>query len=344
MTKVDIISGFLGSGKTTLIKKLLQEKLSAEKVVIIENEFGEIGIDGTILKNAGTEVKEMNSGCICCTLAGSFETTIQEVIQQFNPERIIIEPSGVGKLSEIIKACQAPKLKANLHINMLITVVDVFKFERYLANFGEFFENQIKYAKTILLSRTEKAPQEKLEKIVSAIKKINTKANIVTTTLESLKAERFIAIAEQDAAETLEGQVKKMVLQQGAPVGRCKCGHSHSEEHQSSGSEQETHHHHCADEIFEVWGIETPRIFSVEELRNRLALLENVSVYGVALRGKGFLQVDQASWIQFDYVPGEIQIREVEPEYTGRICIIGSHLNKNGLEKLFHAGAYNGAE
>ncbi|NCC16589.1 MAG: GTP-binding protein [Clostridia bacterium] len=342
MTKVDIISGFLGSGKTTLIKKLLEEKLSGEKVVIIENEFGEIGIDGTILKNAGTEVKEMNAGCICCTLAGSFEKTIQEVIQQYKPERIIIEPSGVGKLSEIIKACQSPKLKANLHINMLITVVDVFKFERYLANFGEFFENQIRYAKTIMMSRTEKAPQEKLEKIVSSIKKINAKANIVTTPLESLRAERLIAIAEQDTDETLEGQVKKMVLQQGMQVGRCKCGQSHRERHQPSG--QEFHPHHCADQVFEVWGIETPRIFPVEELKNKLALLENDSTFGVALRGKGFLQVDQVSWIQFDYVPGAIQIREVEPEYTGRVCIIGSHLNKPALEKLFYAGAYDGAE
>ena len=326
MTKIDIISGFLGAGKTTLIKKLLEEKFSTEKVVIIENEFGEIGIDGLLLKKSGIEVKELNAGCICCTLVGDFEKTIQEVIHKFDPERIIIEPSGVGKLSEVLKACEGLGLKGILQINMLITLVDVFKYEIYLANFGEFFENQIKYARTIILSRTQKAPQEKLEKVVNSIRKLNDKANIVTTPLESLKAEQIIAIAEQADTVSLEEQVKKMVLKEKMHSDCCKCDYEHQ-------------HHHGADEVFEVWGMETSKIFTEAGLKSIVAMLEKDGDFGFILRGKGFLQVDSRSWVQFDYVPGETKIMRVSPDYTGRVCIIGRNLNKNKLERLFHATA-----
>ncbi|MDD4844230.1 MAG: CobW family GTP-binding protein [Anaerotignum sp.] len=333
MTKIDIISGFLGSGKTTFIKKILEEKFLAEKVVLIENEFGQIGIDGILFKKSGIEIRELNSGCICCSLVGDFERTIQEVIEKFKPERIIIEPSGVGKLSEIIKACEAAKQGESLHINMLITVVDVLKLDIYLANFGEFFENQIKYAKTILLSKTQKASPEKVEKAVNTIQKINAKANIVTTPWEELSAEKILAIAEGDGTQALENEIKEL-LQRGMESEGCHCGHNHATEHHHDCCAHE-HHHHDADEIFTVWGKETPRIFSVEELRKMLVSLENADAFGDVLRGKGILQVENGAWVQFDYVPEEIQMSEISPDYTGKVCIIGSQLNTNALEKLF---------
>ena len=333
MIKIDIVSGFLGAGKTTFIKKLLEEKLSEEKVVLIENEFGQIGIDGTLLKKSGIEIKELNSGCICCTLVGDFEKTIQEVIEGLDPERIIIEPSGVGKLSEIIRACQAAKQGERLHINMLITVVDVLKLDNYLTNFGEFFENQIKYAKTILLSRTQKASPQKLEQAISTLRGLNGKANIVTTPWEGLSAEKMLAIAQQDGSESLESQLKELLQQEIHREEGCHCGHNHEDGHHHNCCAHE--HHHDADEVFAVWGTETPRIFSVEELQRMLGSLENGDTYGVILRGKGFLQVENGAWIQFDYVPGEIKIMEASPDYTGRICIIGSQLNTSALEKLF---------
>jgi len=336
--KVDIISGFLGAGKTTLIKKLLEEKLFSEKLVIIENEFGEIGIDGSLLKKSGIEVKELNSGCICCTLVGDFEKSIREVVEKFKPERIIIEPSGVGKLSEVLKACEATKLKEILQINMLITVVDVFKHELYLANFGEFFENQIKHARTIILSRIQKAPQEKLEKVVGSIRKLNGKANIVTTPWESLKAEQIVGVAEQDGAASLENQIKKVVLKRRLHSDSCKCGHEHRavHHHAGCGCGHDHGHDHNADEIFEVWGAETPRKFVEAELRKLLEQLGNKKCYGTVLRGKGILQNPEGNWFQFDYVPDEIQTGKTAPDYSGRLCIIGSGLNRKELGKLFH--------
>lgn len=358
MTKIDIISGFLGSGKTTLIKKLLDETLFHEKVVVIENEFGELGIDGAILKKSGIEIRELYSGCICCSLAGDFENTIQEVLHKFQPERIMIEPSGVAKLSEIIKACEIAALKEALCINMLITVVDVLKFEIYLTNFGEFFENQIAFAKTILLTRTEKVSTEALEQVILRIRKINEKGSIVTTPLESLKAEKILCVAEGDGSTVIEKLMQDVLVKreacrgphirshehhrEGCACGQehehyqegCSCGHDHKHKHDNCGCNHT--HQHNADEIFEVWGMETPRVFCEETLKNNLAMLEDESNFGMILRGKGFLQVDGA-WVQFDYTPGEIQIRMTEPDYTGKICIIGSKLNKNALEKLFQA-------
>ncbi|WP_312071605.1 GTP-binding protein [Anaerotignum propionicum] len=326
MTKIDIISGFLGSGKTTLIKKLLDETFFQEKIVVIENEFGEMGIDGAILKKSGIEIKELYSGCICCSLVGDFEQTIQEVIYKFHPERIIIEPSGVGKLSEVLKACKMAGLQDSLQINMLITVVDVLKFEMYLTNFGEFFKNQIAHAKTILLSRTEKASQEALEKVISDIRKINDMANVVTTPLENLNGEKIISIAEGNGVEALENLMEEVrVALRGPRLRSKKLNH-----HEGLGC----NHEHHADEVFEVWGMETPKAFNEERIKNNFAMLENESKFGVVLRGKGFLQVEDA-WIQFDYTPGEINVKRVEPEYTGKVCIIGCQLNGKELEKLF---------
>jgi G3E family GTPase len=327
-TKIDIFSGFLGSGKTTLIKKLLEEKLHNEKLVIIENEFGEIGIDGSILKKSNVEVKEINSGCICCTLVGDFGKALKEVIAKYKPDRIVIEPSGVGKLSDVIKACSTPELKDLLKINMLITVVDVLKYKVYLANFGEFFENQIKNAKTIILSRTQKVDNKKVESVVSSIRALNSKLNIITTPWEKINSDTIIAVAEQDASVSLEQQIKrakKVVVKGKEHHEGCKCGCNNNSPHT-----------HTADEFFEVWSVETPKIYDKKELMEILNVMKNNESNGMILRGKGILQVDKDKWIQFDYVPGEFEIKDISADYTGRLCIIGKNLNKNELCKLFH--------
>ncbi len=337
--KVDIISGFLGAGKTTMIKKLLEEKLHSEKLVIIENEFGEIGIDGSILKNSGIEIKEINSGCICCTLVGDFGKAIEEVIAKYKPDRIVIEPSGVGKLSDIIKACDIPRLKDLLKINMLVTVVDVLKYQIYISNFGEFFENQIKHAKTVILSRTQKADEKKLESIVTSIRKLNSKANIVTTPWEVLKADQIIAIAEQDANVMLENQmpVPKVVLKKHHHGDNCKCGHklNHAPHHRDCECSRGEKHNHKADEVFDVWGTETPKVFEEGYLKGLINQLGNDKTFGMVLRGKGILQVSKDQWVEFDYVPGEVQIKGTNTDYTGRICVIGSGLKKEELYRLF---------
>ena len=333
MVKVDIISGFLGAGKTTLIKKLLlSERFSREKLVIIENEFGEVGIDGSILKNTYAEVKEINSGCICCTLAGDFSRAITEVIAEYRPDRIIIEPSGVGKLSDVVKACEAPKLKEALAINMCIAVVDALKYRIYLSNFGEFFENQIEHAGTVVLSRTQKAGAQKLEAVASSIRELNGRANIITTPWEDISAELIISVAEKDASVSLENGLrdkKELVLKHSGHDSDCQCG-----------CKDEHHHHsHSADEVFDVWGAETPKRYGESELKGILELLENEKAYGMILRGKGILQLPENRWLQFDYTPGELEIKESGADYTGRLCIIGSGLKKGEISKLFGISA-----
>ncbi|MFZ5989930.1 MAG: CobW family GTP-binding protein [Bacillota bacterium] len=341
-TKVDIISGFLGAGKTTLIKKLLEENLHGEKLAIVENEFGEVGIDGSLLKESGIEVKEINSGCICCTLIGDFEKSITEVITKFNPERIIIEPSGVGKLSEVIKACQSPKLKDLLQLNMIMTVVDVLKYDMYISNFSEFYENQIKNAKTIILSRTQKVQDEKLESVAKSMRRLNDKANIVTTPWEKLSAESIISVAQEDLRVSLEQQLIKsnrIVLKRHSHHASCKCGSNHGSNHthhEGCGCSGQSDHMHNADEIFEVWGAETPRKFEKSELRSILESINSNGLYGMILRGKGILQSTEDKWIQFDFVPGEINFKEMEADYTGRVCFIGKDLNKQEIGRLFY--------
>lgn len=320
-TKVDIISGFLGAGKTTFIKKLLDEKFYTEKLAIIENEFGEVGIDGSLLKSSNIEVKEINAGCICCTLSGDFEKALKEVVSKYAPQRIIIEPSGVGKLSEILQACEAPGLSELLTLNMVITIVDALKYQLYQSNFGEFFNNQIQNAKTIVISRSQKVDEKKIEGIVHSIKEKNHLANIITTPWDKLDAELIVAVAQRDHAISLESQLSEI---QNIHNDDCHCGcksqHNHLQKH---------------NEAFEYWSVETPKRFEVSQLKCVLNNLTNNTSYGVILRGKGLLQTIEGGWIQFDYTPGEFDIKSLDVSYTGRICIIGTGLKKDELCTMF---------
>ncbi len=323
--KADIISGFLGAGKTTLIKKLIEKKSLGEKLVVIENEFGTVGIDGGVLKESSVEVKEINSGCICCSLEGEFEKAVEEVCFKYMPDRIIIEPSGVGKLSDVLKACTAARLMDIVSVNMAVTVVDALKYQLYILNFGEFYKNQIESAKTIILSRTQKIDEKKLLCVTDSILRFNRNANIITTPWDDLNAEMIVSAAEKDISLSLENQLKSEMAATHPPHHKgCKCGCQDGHEH-----------NHHADEVFDAWGGETPRRFDEQELQGILHELENVSTCGAVLRGKGILQTTQGNWVQFDYVPGEVRLKNAGADYTGRICIIGSHLNKSKIAGLF---------
>lgn len=307
-TQIGIISGFLGAGKTTLIRKLLEETLSDEKVVLIENEFGEIGIDGTVLKQSGVQVREINSGCICCTLAGDFHAALKDVIRKYRPDRILIEPSGVGKLSDILPVCRKTALREHGRLSLCITVVDAQKYRMYAKNFSEFFFDQIDHAGTILLSRTQNFDPEELSGIVKVIKDRNEKAAVVTTPWDRLSGSEILSVAE--------GGVKELI----------------SRENFESAEEEHQHHRHDADEAFQVWSRETPRIFDRDKLCETLKKLPQC---GEVLRAKGILPVRDGAWIQFDYVPEESGFREVRPEFTGRLCVIGKGLDRPGLAALF---------
>ena len=340
MTKIDIFSGFLGAGKTTLIKKLLTEAYKGEQVVLIENEFGEIGIDGGFLKEAGIEIREMNSGCICCSLVGDFGEALKEVIEKYHPDRIIIEPSGVGKLSDVTKAVQKVEDAVDIKLNSFTTIVDVTKCKMYMKNFGEFFSNQIEYAGTIILSRTdtEKATEEKIVTAVEIIRSLNKKAAVITTPVEKLAGEKILDIMENN--RSLE---KELMEEEACPVcgghhhehehhhhdhEECGCGHDHHHEH-------EHHHHHHADEVFTSWGKETVKIYSQDEIKSILDTLSNDESYGMILRAKGMVEGKDGQWIYFDMVPGEADIREGSADYTGRICVIGSKIQEDKLSELF---------
>ena len=389
MAKIDIISGFLGAGKTTLIKKLLSEALKGQQVVLIENEFGEIGIDGGFLKDAGVNITEMNSGCICCSLVGDFGTALKDVITKFNPDRIIIEPSGVGKLSDVIKAVQGVAEDAPIELNSLVTVADANKCKMYMKNFGEFYNNQVESAHTIVLSRTQNMKQDKLEACVAMIREHNKDAAVITTPWDELTGEQLLAAMEKPVS--LADMV--MAEEDICPVcgghhdhdhedhdhdhehehhhdhddhdhehehhhdhddhdhehehhhdhddhdhehehhhdhdhdDHCGCGHDHDHDH---------HHHHHADEVFTSWGKETPRKYTKEEVETILkALSADNNEYGIILRAKGMLPSPDGTWIYFDMVPEEYEIREGQPEYTGRLCVIGSKIDEAKLEKLF---------
>lgn len=313
--KIDIISGFLGAGKTTLIKKLISEELFKEKIALIENEFGEIGIDGSILKNTKVDVKEINAGCICCNITGDFIKALQEVIEKYKPERIIIEPSGVAKLSEIIKICSDKELSKLAQINMIITVADILKYELYLANFGEFYRNQLLSANTIVLSRTQKASLERLVEVKDKISCLNDKAFVVSTPWENISARRIIEISENRERNNLEREIN-LIKRPAAAGFRVERGRS-------------------SNEAFESLGFETVRRFSSNLLKNMLDRINKEAVYGEVLRVKGIVQLDKGEWIQFDYVPDEFETRKFTPDYSGRICIIGVNLNKNLLRQLF---------
>lgn len=377
MTKIDIISGFLGAGKTTLIKKLIKEALRGEKVVLIENEFGEIGIDGGFLKEAGIEITEMNSGCICCTLVGDFGAALRDVITKYEPDRIIIEPSGVGKLSDVIKAvADVKKDFETVELNSFIAVVDAGKTTMYMKNFGEFFNDQIENANTIVLSRTGKTSESKLEKAVAAIKEHNDKAVIITTDWDSLTGEQILETMEKAAGEVKDllftneeldscehhhhhdheeghecgcGHHHEHDHEEGHECGcghhhdhdheedhKCGCGHHHDHEHEE-GHECGCghHHHHHADEVFDSWGVTTPKRFTKEALDKILDTLAWGNGLGIILRAKGIVQSEGDEWLEFDLTPGEFEVRTGSPDVTGKLCVIGSRLKKDEIQKLF---------
>ena len=386
MTKIDIISGFLGAGKTTLIKKLLSEAFTGEQVVLIENEFGEIGIDGGFLKESGIEIREMNSGCICCSLGGDFGKSLREVVDTYHPDRILIEPSGVGKLSDVIKAVQDVQAEIDAQLNSFTTVVDVTKCRIYRKNFGEFFSNQIEYAGAVILSRTDKAKPEKVEEAVSLLRELNDKAPFITTPIAQLPGKKILETME--SGKSLEDELLAEVIcpecGEHHDHGEC-CGHDHHDhdheehghhhdhdheehghhhdhDHEEHGHhhdhdhEEHGHHHdhdhdgccghdhhhdhaghHHADEVFTSWGKETIRTYTEEQISEILKQLESDGSYGNVLRAKGMVAGADGEWIYFDMVPGEHEVRNGAPEYTGRICVIGAELNEEKLAELFGA-------
>lgn len=343
MAKIDIISGFLGAGKTTLIQKLLKEALKGEKVVLIENEFGEIGIDGGFLKDAGIEVTEMNSGCICCSLVGDFGSALKEVVTQYDPDRIIIEPSGVGKLSDVIKAVQGVAEDVELDLNSFVTVADAKKCKMYMKNFGEFFNNQVENAGTIVISRTQKMSEDKLDACVAMLREKNPKAAIITTPWDELKGEQILAAMEH---QDLILKEEMEHLHEHEDHDHC-CDHDHDHEHHHDHEhgddctcgchdhDHDHHHHHHADEVFSSWGQETPHKYSEEQLRDILKKLSDGDEYGIILRAKGIIPCTDGTWLHFDMVPEEYEIRRGDADYTGRLCVIGSHLDEEELAKLF---------
>ena len=408
MTKIDIFSGFLGAGKTTLIGKLLKEALSDTKVVLIENEFGEIGIDGGFLQESGIEIKEMNSGCICCSLVGDFGTSLKEVLDTYAPERILIEPSGVGKLSDVMKAVQEAMADRDVQLNSAVAVVDACKCKMYIKNFGEFFVNQIEHAGTIVLSRTDKISEEKLAVCVGLIREHNAKATIITTPWDALEGRDILETIE--GAKDLEAELMREVMEmqeahhhhdhecchhdheehdhehchhERGEHGHCchdheheehehghchhehkehehgHCHHGHEEHehgHCHQGHEGHTHdrdheehghcchdhdheghdnHHHHADEVFTSWGLETPAVYTKNEIVQILAELDKEEEYGIVLRAKGMVAGAEGSWIHFDYVPEESNVRDGKPGVTGKFCVIGSGLKEEKLAALF---------
>ena len=415
MTKVDIISGFLGAGKTTLIAKLLKEAFPGEQVVLIENEFGEIGIDGGFLKESGVEIREMNSGCICCSLVGDFGTSLKEVVEKYHPDRIIIEPSGVGKLSDVIKAVKDLHIENEIRLNSASTVADASKVKVYMKNFGEFFNNQIEHAGTIILSRTQNVSEAKLKTDIELIRSLNKDAHIITTPWDDINGKQIL-----DAMENVTNLELEMLAEAAAKVAEehehehhhhhdhdeecgcghdhehdhehehhhdhdeeCGCGHDHEHEHHHDHDEEcgcghdhehdhehehhhdhddecgcghdhehEHHHdhdgecgcghdhhhgHHHADEVFTSWGVETPNKYGKEELSEILRKLSETDDYGEILRAKGMLPTPDGKWMFFDLVPEEYEIRDGEPEITGRICVIGAKLKEDALKELFNA-------
>lgn len=375
MIKIDVISGFLGAGKTTLIKKLFESRLKNEKVVLIENEFGEIGVDGSFLKNSGVQIKEINSGCICCSLVGDFSKSMKELVENYAPDRIIIEPSGVGKLSDIIKAIE--KVDEPLTINIVATVVDGGKCKMYYKNFGEFYDDQVKQANTIIVSKADKLTNDKVLAAVELIKSLNPHATVVTTPVTELEADKLLEVLEGDT-HNVDALLKSLELDEHDAHGHC-CHHDHDDDdedehdhcchhdhddgdedehdhdhcchhdhddddedehdhccHHEHG-EHEHHHHHHADEVFTSWGVETPVSFTKEKLEAALKTLcdENAGL-GVILRAKGVVKAaDNGKWYYFDLVAGDYEIRLGEPDYTGKICVIGSKIDEKKIENLF---------
>ena len=349
MTKIDIFSGFLGAGKTTLIRKLIREAYKGEKLVLIENEFGEIAIDGGFLKDAGVEITEMNSGCICCTLVGDFTKALKKVMEDFTPDRIIIEPSGVGKLSDVAAAVAQVE---GADIGCKLTVVDAGKCRMYMRNFGEFFNDQVENADLIVMSRTDTAGERKVLAAAELLKELNPKASLITTPWDNLDGQLIKEAMDGNALkkdmEQLEHELHHHEHGEHCSCGHehhhhehgehCSCGHEHHHhehgEHCSCGHEHHHEHHH-ADEVFVSWGVETPRKFELSKIEAALDKLADQDKYGVVLRAKGFVDSVEGEWIYFDYVPGETSIRRGSAAVTGRLCVIGSALNEQALKELF---------
>lgn len=370
MTKVTVISGFLGAGKTTLIRKLLEEAFKGEKIVLIENEFGEIGIDGGFMKDAGVMVSEMNSGCICCTLVGDFSEALSQVLSTYAPDRIIIEPSGVGKLSDVVSAVRGVSHEVPLELTSSVTVVDGMKCRMYAKNFGEFYNNQVENAATIVISRTQNMTEEKLKEAVNLLRGRNSKAAIITTPWEELKGEQILSAMEN--GKSLAQELMEEYIQEEEECGchnhehhhdhnedvECCCHHHEHNHDEDKGEECNCHHHehdhhhgkdegekcschhhkahHHADEVFSDWGIETIERYERDELEKILGTLAHSPLYGTVLRAKGMVQSKETEWLYFDMVPGEYEIREGSPDFTGRICVIGTELDKEKLAQLFH--------
>ena len=342
MTKIDIISGFLGAGKTTFIKKMIDEAFKGEQIVLIENEFGEVGIDGGFLKDSGIEITEMNSGCICCSLVGDFGKNLNEVITKYHPDRILIEPSGVGKLSDVMKSVIDIEKEQDVKLNALVTVVNALKASKQMKAFGEFFNNQIEYATTVILSRSQNATPEQLEFCVNQIQKLNPNAAIITTDWASIPGEQILKVMEgQDNLEM------KVLAEARHAHDEEEHEHEHHHDHEEHehhhehdenctcgchDHDHEHHHHHHADDVFTSWGKETPHKFEkskIEEILKGFVESDNI------LRSKGMVESVDGSWIYFDMVPGEYEIREGEPDYTGRIVVIGTEIHEHELEELF---------
>ena len=361
MTKIDIISGFLGAGKTTFIKKLLQEAISGEQVVLIENEFGEIGIDGGFLKDSGIEIREMNSGCICCSLVGDFGKSLSEVLTKYKPDRIIIEPSGVGKLSDVMKAVIDVSADMDVALNSAVTIVDAAKCKMYMKNFGEFFNNQIENAGTVVLSRTDITDTAKIQKDVEMIREKNPKAAIVTTPLAELGGSQLLEIIEK--RDTMLDDLLEEVRESHHhhdDDDDCCCGHDHEHHHDHDEEEEhehhhhhdhdddcccghdhdhEHHHHHHADEVFTSWGMETIVPVTKDQLEDILKRLAETKEFGDVLRAKGMLPTENpGEWLYFDLVPEQYESRDGKPDYTGKVCVIGASLKEEELNKVFGRG------
>ncbi|MBD5631955.1 MAG: hypothetical protein HDP34_01825 [Clostridia bacterium] len=359
MTKIDIFSGFLGAGKTTLIKKLIKEAFAGEKLVLIENEFGEIGVDGGFLQDAGVKINELNSGCICCSLVGDFAKALQQVYNEYHPDRILIEPSGVGKLSDVIRAVESAKLK-DCKINSYTAVVDAAKCKMYMKNFGEFFNDQIQTAACIVFSHADVASADKLNTAVALVREKNPHATVVTTPWNELSGKDILSAMEH--IDTLEGALEELEHEHEHHCchhdhdheehehhcchhdhdheehehehehehGECGCGHHHHDH-----DHEHEHHHHHADDVFASWGVETGKKFTKEGLNQMLSALSDAVRFGTVLRAKGIVAGENGKWLHFDYIPGEINIREGGASYTGRLCVIGSKIDKEELTELF---------
>ncbi|MDO4187854.1 MAG: GTP-binding protein [Lachnospiraceae bacterium] len=341
MTKVDIISGFLGAGKTTFIRKMLDEVFKGEKVVLIENEFGEVGIDGGFLKDAGIEITEMNQGCICCSLVGDFDKNLREVIEKFTPDRILIEPSGVGKLSDVMTSVTKLEESHGIKLNGLVTVVNGPKALKQMKAFGEFFNNQVEYASTIVLSRTQDMEDSKLEDCVKHLREHNDKAAIITTPWDKIAGTQILKAIE--GANTLTSEMKELADKAHEEQHHHHDhGHDEHEHHHDHGPDctcgchdHDHHHHHHADDVFTSWGIETPHKFDRAVIEKAMKTFADSEEYGVIIRSKGMVESVDGTWIYFDFVDGEYELRTGEPEYTGRLVVIGAEINEHKIEELF---------